>query len=178
VPQRGLKECENCGLIFTAEQSGVVDCRACGRPVSKKAKSCPLCGEPRETEKENTSATHFLIASVVVAVFAMTSVLFCQGPSGDKPSTSSTPSLSNKVGQTITVRGRCFGATSPESLDKAFEIVQNRDYSAISRMKASGEFVDIPDGTRITVIDITFMKAKVRIEGASSYIWTFNKWIE
>jgi RNA polymerase subunit RPABC4/transcription elongation factor Spt4 len=85
LPQKSFRECEYCGFDLTGVKikCDLVDCSACGAQVSKNAKSCPNCGEPRTTEEQKIFLTVILIMTVISSVVFS----FCQGSFRNTPTT-------------------------------------------------------------------------------------------
>jgi len=188
LPQKGIIECEYCGLQFSkysdkinwnslpeyskSEKSSLVGCRTCGQEISKNAKSCPRCGEPVKKKESRASQISFIFIFIVLAVLQLFWLIVSDVDHDSKPP------ISSKIGQTATINVKCYGSTSKGALDRAFEIVRNHDDTAFMEMIGTGEIIVIPQGTSVSVIDITLTKAKIRIRGESSYLWIYNAWLD
>ena len=53
--------------------TSLIDCRACGKPISPNASVCPVCGEPTEHRSDSRAAIGFVIFFCLImagAIFA------------------------------------------------------------------------------------------------------------
>ena len=169
LPQEGITEYEYCGLEFSKYSNEVNSL-----PKKLPSKSDP----PDETQKKKTPSLSVQIILVAATFFTIAYLFYHLFSVAYRDPERPTTSTSIAIGETATTNVRCFGSPTKESLDRAFEIVRSKDTKAIMKMKLSGELVDIPLGTTISVIDRTILKAKIRIQGDSSYLWIYSDWLE
>lgn len=200
-PKEQGDECPYCGVYYAkaeaahikaskakeqkaeqARKNMLVECKACGKKISKNALACPHCGEPvnqseetptkTPTEIRKSAPTGCLVAVGLFIAFAFFSSIF-----NDAPSSSSTKRKSKARAITgnncVTKSGYVYGINR-EYFDKAMDMLINKDNLALAKLQNTGVVGFLKPGVKVYREDVSIMSGaiKIRPEGETVEVWT------
>ena len=161
-----------------AEASKIVNCSACGKPVSVMADNCPHCGHPVD-KMLRLSPLERKIGKVVEAaigamiLFTMLGLMYCT----HKILTPQSGGGSSASSGTITIRANTVGCRSVEDFRALADMAARRDYAAFERRLkahvATQTCKELPTGATAyrEGYNGTHGADKIRIEGESGTWW-------
>ncbi len=155
----------------------LIQCKECGKRISKKSEVCPYCGEP--VPKQKTQSGWKTILYIVGIFYGITFILWVT-----KSGFYSEESRINRQVETnvkevhkpqkerrITLKGGYFACTTEALFDEIITAAVNKDNLAIGHLMSKG-CVLTKKGVRISIIDLGIFSGitKIRAYGGNNSI--------
>lgn len=183
IIQKGEK-CPHCGEPVPLDETiilknkepkkeeSLISCSTCGKNISKNADKCPHCGEP--VPKKNIAGVWNMVLLIIVTGWVF-SVIYKDDKKSTPLATSTTYSkpITLKKEKRNTLKGGYFACTTEDLYDEIISAAVDNDNLAVGHLLTKG-CVLTKAGVRMSIIDIGFMKSKIRayIEGESIVVYT------
>lgn len=161
------------------ERQNIMDCQACGKPVSVAAASCPHCGHPVPKQPPQLSKVDAWVNGFVLFVtigfflFMAGGLIYCSHKFAEFQSGGGSSVSSG----TITIRANTVGCRSVEDFRALADMAARRDYAAFERRLkahvATQTCKELPTGATAyrEGYNGTHGADKIRIEGESGHWW-------
>jgi hypothetical protein len=180
----------------------LIPCPECRQKISEEAVNCPKCGRPlsdedvdravQEAEKQKkvqNAVGMGCLAVVLVLMFAFRGCL--SGTSGPPPGseTRGEPAGGASSGASVGSEARLhvdgldtvMVAVDEQAFDEFTKASVAKDNIGIANLVLSGKLVEVPDNTRVLVVDMGLFRRKVRVlEGTHVGLagWVPYEWVQ
>jgi len=143
--------------------------------VPKRSQPVELVHVPEQEQHVPSGvAMVVIIAGSILSIFMAYS---CSMTINNQGGSSVSASSNVRIGSTCRATGKCFGARLKGDLQRSMDMHAAGDSTAFMQMFATGRLVAIPEGTVVSVEDLTIMgEARVRIRGTTEPVWVISQW--
>ncbi|MHB8424546.1 MAG: zinc-ribbon domain-containing protein [Gammaproteobacteria bacterium] len=149
-------------------------CKECGHEVSSTANVCPNCGARQGRKKYGLGALIILII-VVGFIWALISNSL-NSPTNEQTKRSPSTSTSNSNSNWYVLNNNSPGCYSKEDGKIAVDDLKQNDMHALMRLLLKGACINVPKGTKVSVLERYPMDgvAKIREAGSNTVLWVVD----
>ena len=151
----------------------LIQCKECGKQISKNAEKCPYCGEPVPKKKKTSMWTWLLILLFIGYVLGEVESRKTETPSS---SVSYTKPVKPQKERRTTLKGGYFACTSKALFDEIITAAVNKDKLAMGHLLSKG-CVLTKSGVKMSIIDLDIFSGTTKIRaytGGNSVILYTN----